>query len=646
MAPILELKRNVGHVENLQKSLKDISHSSPNSIKSRLAQVRELEQEVHAVDNELTSIVKEREENNRRLNTKKVHHISTLQELGKSGSISGHQYHHRFVERKTRYQYALLTGLLGNDTGASSDGNSVKWRSEMDLQGSPESFTSLGGGSNRASPLRKVSPPFPFAAAKFLAESRIRSGSDPALTLKKATNGSLKKSNNNKNNTTTTTNTNTNTSTSGSNQDENKKPFSSMIRKSVQAQVKSSPDSSPRAGRRNPLRMLSNAIDFRGKRRNQRPKSVECGRDYIHDHPTGSKLTHNPKGINSVSTSDLVIATPTSPRLLKAHELDDIFGMGVSRHSLPNLDPLDIQEAMTRVHGEQSIKGQSSVSGYATNPRPYKIKQNPHNLPPLENRNSAPEIVVTAHVNGNAGRRGQGGLEERINRAKARVQSGFNHFGSGPNLGSTACPIPLHGPKPKLSSRFQSAQKLNSKFLNNFSNSVKRSRTFNISDVQEELATLGLSKTLPRKHKTRKTSNKSGRHSVESSPENGAAYSYGSSTMSFDSSSTASSRKSSNSSTNNEEASSSRNFDSYSSASSSTTNQNLRTEVSEQALAEIAAWEMFAQNYFSKLEESNPNTPNDVSLTIRRVESGQDREISGTKPPRKLSTVEIKDLEI
>lgn len=301
---------------------------------------------------------------------------------------------------------------------------------------------------------------------------------------------------------------------------------------------------------------------------------------------------------------------------------------------------------MTRVHGEQSFKGQSSVSGYATNPRPYKTKQNPHNLPPLENRNSAPEIVVTTHVNGNLGRRGQGGLEERINRAKARVQSGFNHFGSGPNLGSTACPIPLHGPKPKLSSRFQSAQKLNSKFLNNFSNSVKRSRTFNISDVQEELATLGLSKTLPRKHKTRKTSNKSGRHSVESSPENGAAYSYGSSTMSFDSSSTASSRKSSNSSTSNEEAASSRNFDSYSSASSSTTNQNLRTEVSEQALAEIAAWEIFAQNYFSKLEESTPTTSTDVSLTIRTTDAGRGREISGVKPPRKLSTVEIKDLEI
>ena len=80
------------------------------------------------------------------------------------------------------------------------------------------------------------------------------------------------------------------------------------------------------------------------------------------------------------------------------------------------------------------------------------------------------------------------GLEDRINRAKAKVKA---------STSSAASPS-----KPKLSSRFHSAQKLNNKFLSNLSAGVKRSRTFNISTVdamngEDLMGAIGSSLTLP-----------------------------------------------------------------------------------------------------------------------------------------------------
>ena len=80
------------------------------------------------------------------------------------------------------------------------------------------------------------------------------------------------------------------------------------------------------------------------------------------------------------------------------------------------------------------------------------------------------------------------GLEDRINRAKAKVKA---------STSSAASPS-----KPKLSSRFHSAQKLNNKFLSNLSAGVKRSRTFNISTVDamnndDLMGAIGSSLTLP-----------------------------------------------------------------------------------------------------------------------------------------------------
>ena len=80
------------------------------------------------------------------------------------------------------------------------------------------------------------------------------------------------------------------------------------------------------------------------------------------------------------------------------------------------------------------------------------------------------------------------GLEDRINRAKAKVKA---------STSSAASPS-----KPKLSSRFHSAQKLNNKFLSNLSAGVKRSRTFNIASVDamnndDLVGAIGSSLTLP-----------------------------------------------------------------------------------------------------------------------------------------------------
>ena len=161
--------------------------------------------------------------------------------------------------------------------------------------------------------------------------------------------------------------------------------------------------------------------------------------------------------------------------------------------------------------------------------------------PPLENRNSAPEIVVLSpgrelpkipiqqeQVNQHASKKNfnSHGVEDRINRAKARVfQNGgmFRHSGSKDSshyieddLTGQLAPSPVYqhtstsippGPsstgsghvRQKLSTRFHSAQKLNYKLaaLSSFASAasaninVRRSRTFNISDVHEQLNVVG-----------------------------------------------------------------------------------------------------------------------------------------------------------
>lgn len=140
--------------------------------------------------------------------------------------------------------------------------------------------------------------------------------------------------------------------------------------------------------------MLSNAIDFRGRKRNQRPKSVEYGR--VSNDPTGEQrynghtltslahfciclllgsmnaLSHAPDP--TLSESDLsaasYLSSSTSASASRERELRlsggphgqqkllipvSDYDLSVSRHSLPNLDPLDIEVITMSLRPSQSL---------------------------------------------------------------------------------------------------------------------------------------------------------------------------------------------------------------------------------------------------------------------------------------------------
>lgn len=77
---------------------------------------------------------------------------------------------------------------------------------------------------------------------------------------------------------------------------------------------------SPRLGRRNPLRMLSNAIDFRARRKT-RPKSADCSEER---RPPPLRAARIPQSPRSASVTDLLETVslspgPTPPRPLEGH---------------------------------------------------------------------------------------------------------------------------------------------------------------------------------------------------------------------------------------------------------------------------------------------------------------------------------------
>jgi len=260
---------------------------------------------------------------------------------------------------------------------------------------------------------------------------------------------------------------------------------------------------------------------------------------------------------------------------------------------LPNLDPNDMVEAqaMTRVE---------STPFMTSSPRKNKLPPPRH---PLENRNSAPDIVVTGttgltqfrhsslgnHPSGSStsgtssgtSRRQQHLLEDRIHRAKARVQNGLYNL-SSTSQSSSASSIystnSLNKPQ-KLSTRFQTATKINYKLaaLSSFAN-VKRSRTFNISDVQEPTSamTIGSSRTLPKPPKPKLVELGSG------------------------ASSTASSRKSSNTSSNSSHSCS---------GCSNCCCENETYEISQEALNEIAAFGTFLEQFHQRQQQQTKTSP-------------------------------------
>jgi len=228
-------------------------------------------------------------------------------------------------------------------------------------------------------------------------------------------------------------------------------------------------------------------------------------------------------------------------------------------------------------------------SPYMTSPRKNKLPPPRH---PLENRNSAPDIVVTgttgltqfrhsslsnsASTSGTStSRRHNHALEDRIHRAKAKVQNGFHNLSSTSQSSSASSLYStnsLNKPQ-KLSTRFQTATKINYKLaaLSSFAN-VKRSRTFNISDVQEPAMTIGSSRTLPKPHRPKLVELGSG------------------------ASSTTSSRKSSNTSSNSSQSCS---------GCSSCCVDNDKYEISQEALDEIAAFETFLEDFHLRQQQKS-----------------------------------------
>lgn len=339
--------------------------------------------------------------------------------------------------------------------------------------------------------------------------------------------------------------------------------------------------------------------------------------------------------------------------------------------------------------------------------------------PPLENRNSAPEIVVLSpgrelpqipiHQEKPSKKSyNTHGVEDRINRAKAKVLHKGGMFRSTENTAyclddeltvlptthqyepslNTVSPGPCSAGsghvRQKLSTRFHSAQKLNYKLaaLSSFASAasaninVRRSRTFNISDVHDQL-TVGASgnngggisgniydigdptsntsyytKTLPKQMKTssgnsprkiqtmRKLDTNTltvaaGARDSNSSASSGVccgSYSSDITTTTTGSSngtgsigelgsgasSTASSRKSSNSSSKDEPT-----------IGEDETGTEIRTNISEDALKEIAAFESFIASYV--VQQAQPaQTHHHTCCSSKLVPTG-DHNVSNTK---------------
>jgi len=508
--------------DSLKKSLKGSSSNGGGcSLDSKMQQVKELEEEMAVVDRELEALGEEREEKSRRLNLKRMQHISTLQQL------------------------SLLDSLGG------SEDIDAKWTSQ-----STEELLGVGPPETGSSSFetRKLSPPL---LAVLGDSSRCRSGSDPSISKPGFSNS-------------------------------DKTSIGSFADRKARNNSTDTSFSSPKSNRRNPFRMLSNAIDFRNRRKVHRPKSADCerGSSSISEHPAGDSFSSTMDSGSYVMDSATLLAPP--PRFP--------FTMTTSRHSLPNLDPNDMVEAQAMTRGESSPFMTSS-------PRKTKLPPPRH---PLENRNSAPDIVVTGTtgltqfrhsslgncptsgpaINPTGSRRQQHPLEDRIHRAKARVQNGLYNL-SSTSQSSSASSIystnSLNKPQ-KLSTRFQTATKINYKLaaLSSFAN-VKRSRTFNISDVQEPTSamTIGSSRTLPKPPKPKLVELGSG------------------------ASSTASSRKSSNTSSNSSHSCS---------GCSSCCGENEKYEISQEALNEIAAFGTFLEQFHER-QQSQSQTSSKTSPT-------------------------------
>jgi len=387
--------------------------------------VPEVERELEEVERKMSDLERDREERCRRIMDRRVQQVTTLQELG-------------------------LLEAAGKD---------ARWRSESDLKEgdgqrsspalsgySPSMMArySPGASSSSSHASRKLTPP--------LLGARLRAGSDPSIARPDPS-GRLEPG-------------------------VEEKPSKGLAAKL-----------SPRLGRRNPLRMLSNAIDFRSRRK-QRPKSADFETvDDTDGGPSNQSSTRMPATTRSASVTDILESVSLSP-----------------------------------------------------GPAP-----NPTTLPPrvLEGRNSAPDMLP--------GRTGEH-RDTRNTRNRSRLSAAASA-------------------KQKLSTRFQPQRKQQHRAIQ-ASSSVKRAKTFSLGGPGPGIVQTNY-KTLPKQASSRSL----GSSSTDSSQG---------------SQSTASSRKSSNSS----------NLSDCSAGSAA------RTEISQTALEEIAAFEKFIEEYFESYDNNNiPNKP-------------------------------------
>jgi len=213
--------------------------------------VPEVERELEEVERKMSDLERDREERCRKIMDRRVQQVTTLQELG-------------------------LLEAAGKD---------ARWRSESDLkegdgqcQRSSPALSgyspglmarySPGASSSSSHASRKLTPP--------LLGARLRAGSDPSIARPDPS-GRLEPG-------------------------LEEKPSKGLAAKL-----------SPRLGRRNPLRMLSNAIDFRSRRK-QRPKSADF--ESVDDTEAASSnqsSTRLPVTPRSASVTDILESVSLSP---------------------------------------------------------------------------------------------------------------------------------------------------------------------------------------------------------------------------------------------------------------------------------------------------------------------------------------------
>merc|ERR1719270_1812323 len=220
-----------------------------------MTDMADVEKELEEVERKMSELEKEREDRSKRIMDRRVLQVTTLQELG-------------------------LLEAAGKDS---------KWRSESDLKDRDQSqespspsliarYSPGAASSSSSHASRKCTPP------PGLLEARLRAGSDPSIGRPDP---------------------------SGRLQPDSERNHSGSHSKGLVAKL------SPRLGRRNPLRMLSNAIDFR-TRRKQRPKSADFENS---EEPHGEARSQDPAaaapgaggGARSASVTDILECVSLSP---------------------------------------------------------------------------------------------------------------------------------------------------------------------------------------------------------------------------------------------------------------------------------------------------------------------------------------------